>query len=377
MKMQETVSAVIFEGGEAAGEVEEMMVKVRHAVLLDNIEKMKQVEPLTPLYLLTNYEQLAEAAESAGANIVENNVQEEEFHFGKVLQKLINTEKLQNIFYMGGASIPLVSVEELKEICSQLLSSSSVIYANNVQSADIIAFTPASLVNNINLPGQDNILAVTLRDSTGVPMKLFRHTLGFLFDLDTPADLLVLAGSPWVGPQTRKQLGRLNLDLHSLGRAKEVLKGDYQEVLLLGRVGAPLVAHINKNLKVRLRIFSEERGMKALGREQSGDAISLMGYFLEEVGTHRFIRYLEKVAECAFLDTRVIMAHFNLNPSAEERFLSDLGRWEEIKTPLLKDLTRAVKESHIPIICGGHSLVLGGLWALVDEIGPTHPFGDM
>jgi len=376
--MKDKVSAVIFEGGDAAGETEEMMVRVRHAVLLDNIGKMKNVDQLSSLYLLTNYSQLAEAADSLGVNIVnDSGVLDNGFHFGRVLRQLINMEDLQHIFYMGGASIPLIGVDELAGLCSQLLNSSPIIFANNVQSADIIAFTPASLINYIDPPGQDNILAVTLRDSTGVNMKLLPHSLGFLFDLDTPADLLILASSPWTGEQARRAINQLELDLSSINKAKEVLSGDYEEVLLLGRVGGPLISYINKNLKVRLRIFSEERGMKALGREESGEVVSLMGFFLERVGVYEFIRYLEKVSKCAFIDTRVLMAHLNLKPTAEERFLSDLGRWEEIRTPFLRDLTRAVKESHIPIILGGHSLVLGGLWSLVDEIGPTHPYGNM
>jgi len=363
---------VLFEGGDPGGEIERMMVKVRHAVLLDNIVKMKQIKHIASIYLLTNYPPLAQQAELLGVRVLRNSLSEKDFHFGKTLAELINKERLENVLYMGGASLPLVSVAELEEICSLLLESEEAIFANNAQSADVIAFTPASLINKIEPPRLDNILAFTLRDATGIEQKLFRHTSGFLFDLDTPADLLVLAGSPLAGPRTRQVIAGLNLDLSRLERAKEVLRGDYEEVALIGRVGAPVVAHINQNLKVRLRIFSEERGMKALGREERGEALSLLGFFLEEVGPAKFIEYLEKVARCAFWDTRVFMAHKKLRPSAEERFLSDLGCWQKIKDPVLKELTRAAAESEIPIICGAHSLVLGGLWALVDEIGPTH-----
>lgn len=370
--MAKTVSVVIFEGGEPCSEIERMMVDVRHAVLLDNIAKMKRVAHIASIYLLTNYQYLAEEAELLGVKVLENRLSEKEFHFGKIFTELINKERLENVFYMGGASIPLVTVLELEEICLLLLNAEEAIYANNAQSADIIAFTPASLINKIEPPRVDNILGFSLRDATGVEQKLFRHTSGLLFDLDTPTDLLVLAGSPLAGPRTRRVLDGLHLDLSRLERAKDVLRGDYEEVALIGRVGAPVIARINQNLKVRLRVFSEERGMKALGREERGEVISLMGFFLEKVGFRKFIEYLEKVARCVFWDTRVMMAHLKLRPSAEERFLSDLGCWQEIKNPVLKEFTRAATESRIPVICGAHSLVLGGLWALVDEIGPTH-----
>ncbi len=372
--MKDAVNVVIFEGGEPASEIEKMLVSVRHAVLLDNISKMNQVESIGTIYLLTNYSWLAEEAAAMGVKVWDSAVSENEkaFHFGQVLRDLVNREKLNHIFYMGGASIPFVTVQELQEICSLLLHSNSMIYSNNAQSADIVAFTPGRLINRIEPPRLDNVLAVALRDGTGVEHRLFRNTAGFLFDLDAPADLLVLAGSPFVGPRTYQRLRSLRLDLSRLERAKAVLRGDYEEVLLLGRVGAPVIAHINNNLKVRLRIFSEERGMKALEREEKGQVVSMMGYFLEQAGPYAFVETIEKVAHCAFLDTRVLMAHLKLKLSPRERFLSDLGRWEEMSNSVFKELTRAAVEAHIPIIFGGHSLVLGGLWALVDEIGPTY-----
>lgn len=371
--MGEKVSVIICEGGSPFSEIERVMAGVRQAVLLDNLEKMKQVEAIGSIYLLTNYPGLAEQASSMGVKVEKNELAEEQFHVGDKLSTLINSERLENVFYMGGASIPLVTTGELGEICDLLLAAREVIYANNVMSADVVAFTPGRLINKIALPAMDNVLGMSLRDGTGVEQRLFRNTTGLLFDLDTPADLLILAGSPFAGPRTRRVLNGLNLDLSRLERAKAVLAGDYEEAVLLGRVGAPVIAKINQNLKLRLRVFSEERGMKALGREERGEVVSMMGFFLKEVGPGRFVHYLEKVAHCAFLDTRVLMNHLlGCRPTAEERFFSDLGRWREIKDPQIRELTKAAVESEIPILCGAHSLVLGGLWALVDEIGPTH-----
>ncbi len=370
--MQDTVSVVIFEGGEPTSEIEKMLSSVRHAVLLDNISKMNQVEAIGAVYLLTNYTWLAEEAAAMGVHVWRSEGSAGAFHFGEVLRELVQRQGLRHIFYMGGASIPFVTIQELQEICALLLRREAVIYSNNAQSADIVAFTPGSLIQHIEPPRMDNVLAIALRDGTGVEHLLFRSTSGFLFDLDTPTDLLLLAGSPFVGARTSQRLRSLRLDLSRLEKAKAVLRGDYEEVLLLGRVGAPVIAHINNNLKVRLRIFSEERGMKALEREEKGQVVSLMGLFLEQVGPTRFMEAIASVAHCAFLDTRVLMAHLKLKLSDRERFLSDLGRWEEMSETIFQEFTRAAVEAPIPIILGGHSLVLGGLWALVDEIGPTY-----
>ena len=119
------------------------------------------------------------------------------------------------------------------------MNSGTIIYANNAQSADIIAFTPGSLINKIEPPALDNILGFALRDGTGVEQRLFRHSPGFLFDLDTPADLLILAGSPWQARVHAGVIDSLNLDPLPPGGAKSVLRGDYEEVALLGSGRSP------------------------------------------------------------------------------------------------------------------------------------------
>lgn len=374
--LMKDVSVVIFEGGEPASEVEKMLVRIRQAVLLDNIVKIKKVKSIGTIYLLTNYPALArEVASCGGVIIKESGFAKGEFHFGRALRDLVNREKLDHVVYMSGAGIPLIKEEELEEACRLLLSSRPVIYSNNTMSADIVAFTPGSLLNLITPPEQDNILAVALSSGTGVEHRLFPASTGFLFDLDTPADLLILAGSPLAGPRTRAALQGLNLDSTRLERVKEVLSGDYQDVVLLGRIGAPVIAKINRSLKVRLRIFSEERGMKALGRERRGEVVSLLGFFLQEVGPRRFVHCIEKVCSAALLDTRVLMAHLRTNLLAEDRYLSDLGRWQEMNDPFFREFTRCTVESAVPILLGGHSLVLGGLWALAEEIGQNSSQG--
>jgi len=365
------VSVLLFEGGYPACETEKMLADIRQMILLDNLAKIREAASVGSIYLLTNRAHLAEKALARGCIVLERgSLTGDDFHFGRALRELINQEKLEHVFYMGGAGFPFLRAGDLEEAASALLAGSKpVIYANNAVSADIVAFAPGSLINQITPPGADNSLALFLRTETRVEHRLFKPCTGFLFDLDTPTDLLILAGSPFTGPKVREAIERLDLDLSRLQRAKEVIRNDnYDDILLLGRVGAPVMAKINQSWKVRLRVFSEERGMKALGRDKRGEVVSLLGYFLQEVGPKKFIQYLEKICSAAFLDTRVLMAHLKPDLPAEERYLSDLGRWQEMKEPFFREFTRCAVESDIPIILGGHSLVLGGLWALLDEL---------
>ena len=265
----------------------------------------------------------------------------------------------------------LLYTSELEQICGKLAGRPSFLYANNIQSADMVAFTVPEGFAAAPLPAMDNSLAMTLRDQCGLELELMPQTLGLLFDLDTPADVLVLGAGPFAGPRARVVLDELVLDYSRLERAKEVLMDSYRDVALIGRVGAPIIERLNALLKLRLRVFSEERGMKALGRQQSGAVVSLIGFLMEHSGVAQFFSYLAQVASCAFIDSRVLFAHHNYDFTDRERFLSDLGLWEQIEHPWLKEFTRAAVQCSIPVLLGGHSLVSGSLWALTCELDPA------
>lgn len=366
--MIEKVSAVVFEGSNPQSPVEEEMVMVRQAALLDNLEKMNLVSGLGKIYLHTNRPELVEPAANLGAEVTLNTTDPAQFHFGRQLQAVIGEHGLKRVLCLNGAGCPLISVDELDMICRKLLERDNFVYTNNTQSVDLAAFTVPANIDSIELPAMDNSLALTLRDELGLDMELMPHTLGLLFDIDTPSDLLVLGAGPFPGPRTRKVLDSLNLDYRTLEKAKAVLSDEYEEVALVGRVGAPIIGRLNAVLKLRLRVFSEERGMKSLGRIEANEVISLLGLLIEHAGIDCFFDYLAKVSRCAFIDSRVLIYHYKYEPSDRDRFLSDLGLWEEIENPWLKEFTRAAVECPIPILLGGHSLVAGSLWALCSEL---------
>lgn len=368
--MSKGVNAVIFEGSEPGSYVEEMMVRVRQAALLDNLEKMKQVSCLDQIYLHTNRPELVEPATNLGAIVSLNSIDPGKFHFGNELQKIIRAENLERVFCLNGAGCPLITVAELETICSRLLGSERFVYTNNTQSADMVAFTVTDKLFSIELPAMDNSLALTLRDQLGLEMELMPHSRGLLFDIDTPTDLLVLGAGPFSGPRTTAALESLQLDYTTLEEAKAVLSDQYEDVVLIGRVGAPIIGRLNALLKLRLRVFSEERGMKSLGRIENGEVVSLLGLLLDHAGMEKLFEYLAVVARCAIIDSRVLIYHYKLNLSDSDRFLSDLGIWKEIKDPWLREFTRLAVESPIPVVLGGHSLVSGSLWALCDELAP-------
>ncbi|MDP2872890.1 MAG: hypothetical protein Q8P31_10190 [Bacillota bacterium] len=360
------LSAVIFEGGVPESPVQRAMTSVRRGMTLDNLAKLLCLAEFDEVILCTNYPELAAEAEALGAT-VELQRGTDRFHFGLRLRQLIYDRKLDKLLYMGGAAAPLIRPEELAEVARMTRSADSVVVVNNPQSPDLVAFSPAAAIDRIEPPESDNVLGHLLRVA-GLPRVLMPNTATISFDVDTPADLMILSLLPGAGPRTKEALAALSLDESRLLAAKRLFLKQGAAFALIGRVSPPVCLFINANFAIRLRIFSEERGMRALGRVERGDVRSLIALFLDTVGPRAFFRHLAEMAEVAFFDTRVWMAHNRLDLSEADRFYSDLGELALVSEERLRSFAAAAYEAPIPVILGGHSLVAGGLWALAESI---------
>ena len=116
----------------------------------------------------------------------------------------------------------------------------------------------------------------------------------------------------------------------------------------------------------RIRLYSEERGLKALGRDMRGEARSLLGEMITAYGYERFFNFLSQICRGAVIDSRILFAHWQWDLTQTDRFYSDLGMIDRITHPGLREFTAAAHGASIPVMLGGHSLVTGGLWALLD-----------
>ena len=116
------------------------------------------------------------------------------------------------------------------------------------------------------------------------------------------------------------------------------------------------------------RVYSEERGMRAAGRLEAGQVRSLLNDHLHAVGLPRFMADLCSMADAMLWDTRVLWAANGVWPSEEDRYAADLGLVDAISDPFIREFTQAVLNAPIPIVTGGHTLVSGGLWALLESM---------
>jgi hypothetical protein len=361
----ERIGVVILEGGNPADIIEQQMVSVRKALTLDIIERVRDIPEIDGVYLSTNYPDLAEAATALGAVAVAETAP---FHFGTRLRDVIRLHQLDGVIYVGGASSPFLSADEFREVARGLRQRKRVVYTNNVQSADFIAFTPGSAIELIELPAIDNVLANLLRSQAGLERILLPHSVGVHFDVDTPSDVLVMSLSPRLGPRSRLAIQQLDWRVDRVARAKELLALPRSRILLAGRVNPWTMSEIGTHFRCRLRVISEERGMRAMGRAEQGEVHSLLGFLLEQLSPQGLVQYISNIADAAFLDTRVIFAHLGWRLSEGQRFASDLGLVDRLEHPLLAEFTAAAFAAPIPIILGGHSLVAGSMWSLVDTL---------
>lgn len=311
----------------------------------------------------TSSEAFADVAAARGARV---SLDEGEFHFGRTLSTLIDRFNVDRAFYLGGGSTPLLTREAVEEIVARVTSEPDCLIANNFFSCDFVAFAPASAIHQIRLPPIDNDLAFRLNREAGLKNVTLPRSAGTQMDVDTPTDVTILSLHSGIGSNLRRFLDRAHLDTARVRQIGRILTDPAAEVIVAGRVGSAVLAHIETEAACRTRVFSEERGMRANGREARGEVRSLLGHHLAAVGPRRFFENLADLANAVLIDSRVLFHHLGLNPSPSDRFLSDLLQPADIVDDTVREFTEAAVDADLPVLLGGHSLVSGGLWALID-----------
>lgn len=373
-RLAEPVALLIFEGDRPTVAVEEWLAEARQRMVVDVLQRAVNVPAIRTRLVVTNRTGLAETL--ADGRLAEVIVERPagagpakdpwDYHFGQAFARVVLERSLQNVFYCGGGACPLISVTEIEEIVRRLQEEKNLVVTNNPYSADLVGFSPGEAISRIEPPVVDNTLPLLLHQQAGLRLVQLPRTLGINFDIDTPTDLMILAIHPDTGPSTREYLGHLPLKLERFEKVRDILLNPEAQVLVYGRVGAPLFGYLDEKTRCRLRLVSEERGMKARGRDERGEVVSLLGLLWQQTTPSRFFRCLADLADAAVLDTRVIFAHLFGRVQRADRFYSDLGEPSKIADPRVREFTQAALEAPIPVLLGGHSLVSGGLWALLD-----------
>jgi len=363
-------TALLFIGPEGPGVLEGQVAAVRIAAAVDAIQKLAGLEDVERILVVTSEREWSES--QAGLPVAwDFDDPELPFHFGRRLARVIEAHRISEALYLGAGSIPLLSGAALAGAIHPVGKAEvPLAVTNNLHSSDWIAFNHARRVPALadRLP-TDNSMGWVLQEEGGFEVRALPPSAASRLDIDTPTDALALALQSGLTEPLQSTV-KVFTGLHPAAwsryqQAARTLSHPGSQIVLAGRVSSSVWGYLERHTQVWIRVISEERGMAASGRLAAGVVRSLLADYLEAVGERRFFEFLAVLGEAVFMDTRVLLAHHQLWPSAADRYASDLGEVDLIEDGWLRDFTRAAVAAPVPVVLGGHGVVAGGLYALV------------
>ena len=358
--MSEAPVLIVFLGGMGGAPIENQLADALTESALDLLDAAIATDAFERAILVTGNDAVS-ARVPVGVTVDRDS---EPFQFGNRLASLIRAEKIERPVYVGAGGVPLMSGTDLAAIANHLRREQNIVISNNYFSADMVAFTPGSAIEQVDAARSDNYLPRLLHGQAGLESRPLPRSPETQFNIDSPADLAILKVTGGGGPKLAKFVDAFDVDIEPYRRLSRCLVDAEAELLLAGRVGSQVWPYLESETACRLRVYSEERGMRAAGRDISGKARSLLAFHLREVGCQRFFAELGELADAACIDTRPMLSHLGVAASRADRFWSDLGRPDEIEDAFLKEFTQAANDAPIPVLLGGHSLIAGGLMLL-------------
>jgi hypothetical protein len=346
------------------------MADGRLAAARDLVRLLSSIGGIGPIYVLAAEASDAESLVSMGAIAWRGPV--EPFHFGRALAGFVAWSQAERFAYFGGASAPLLTPDLLLEAVDRLeRSRGPAAVVNNYYSTDWALLSHArALLDLVDKLPTDNPIGWVLGHDSGHRVHPLPPSAATRADVDTPADLLLLARHPQLGPEVEAFLSRAPADCRDRVEAiRAVMNRPASNLTIIGRSSSHLWQSIERRAEIWVRLLIEERGMVASGRMERGQVRTLVGEILDAWGPRDFIERLAAMTDAVLWDTRVWMATHGGWPASNDRFAADLGWADQVQDAGLRDLTQAINAAPIPILTGGHGVVSGSLYALVETLG--------
>lgn len=370
--MPPDLPVLVFTSPSGTSKAESWMAEGRQAAAIDLVGRLSSVAGLGPIFVLAGRNEDQSAVAEAGAEILP--ADPGPFHFGQTLSSWVDRLGLASFGYFGGASAPLVQSELLRTCLERLRQGGPAGHAvvNNLHSTDWGFFQNAGPIRKLadRLPS-DNSLGWVLEQEAGVSVASLPASAETRADLDTPSDFLLVEGHDGLGDHLRAFMARAPDGARQRVRQLEqIVRTPGSTLTLIGRTSAHVWTELEKRRSIWIRVFAEERGMVASGRLAAGQVQSLLAQAIDDWGPRGFLSRLGRMSDAVLWDTRVWMATGSW-PSEADRFAGDLGWTESVSDPILRELVDACQSAMVPVICGGHGVVGGSLYALLEKTAPN------
>lgn len=361
---------LVFFGRGGSSDIERQLDAVKIAIGALLLGRASQAG-FSRLYGVTEDDEAAASFRAKGAAILPPKT--EPFHFGRELQRIVHEKNLDRVCTIGAGAGALLTTQDLTSLREDLESSEALVLSNNSYSADLVAFSPASALDAIDLPATDNPLPRRLHQQGGLSSRQLEKSAATLLDVDTPTDAALLARHPKCPAELRAVPAWQEILAERIDALMRLVTTPDKELLVAGRVGAPVWTFIETQTACRVRMLAEERGMQAAGRDTSGEARSALGFLYEKTGPREFFARMAELCDGMLFDTRVLFAHQGWRPSAVDRFASDLFMADRIQLKPLREFTEIAHAAPFPLLLGGQTLVSGALWTMVEAAWSGHP----
>lgn len=288
--------------------------------------------------------------------------------FGARLRRLTADLDDGGLVVLGAGAIPLAGGADYRSLVEAAAAASGAL-ANHRHSADVVAVARArAILRDVPDLPSDNALPRWLAEHERVPVRDLARRRHLAVDVDTPLDLVLLAGLPGLPDppdELRSLAGHVRDRRAALAR---VARDPGAELLVAGRTSATDLRWLERHTACRVRALVEERGLRTAGaaalagRPNRRPPRSVLGTLLDRDGPSSLGAHLAALSDGALVDTRVLLAHRlgadeRAWPAAEDRYASDLLLADRIRDPWLAELTRSAADAPLPVLLGGHTLV--------------------
>ncbi len=348
---------------------ESWVAEGRRAAARDLVHRLSRVPNVGEIFILAADVPDRDALAEIGANPL--SASSESFHFGRTLASIVVEKGFPRLAYFGGGSAPLMTENLLENVFDRVDQSahpSAVL--NNYHSTDWVVLNQADVLPQLQERlVNDNSLGWVLDHDAGLDVQAIEPCAASRVDIDTPTDLFMIYRHLSLGDELKEFIRTSpSRCLDVIDNLRQIMCTPASTLTLIGRTSPQIWNTLNERTKIWIRSFTEERGMIASGRFDRGEVRSLIGEMVEDWGPERFIKFIASLSNAVLWDTRVWMAHRGKWPSTADRFAADLGWMDRISDEPLKRLAHSINQCDIPILMGGHGVVAGGIYALLESL---------